>query len=502
MGNNSQTQYLGKLHHPAIGVRLPEIFLNGILNSLEKNHTAGTLMLSFGRETAPEFVINASPGQYPITLGHTGTSIRKYQTMVSEEAKKRNLPVEIEADHLIIIGSATKAVKRIAGVYTEERISQEELKKSLDYNYRCVDEAIETGVVNFFTVDTSDLYWLEADNLSGKQLESEFNRQFNAEQKEIYFSTYRKKFTFSLPAGQNFTLEMGEADIMRLALKFYHSIEVTKQLYDYISTHLNRKFGFEISLDETQAKTRPEELFFYLNEWKKLGHVDYVAPNIGFHKRADYAGDLSELSELVAKDAAIANSFDGALLSIHSGSGTSPYSGKGKGTYNALLKGTGGKLKYKISGVYFELLLEILSSYSSVRQDALPVTSQQRNHPGSAERIPTESNEQNLFKRIFTELLSYLKKEVERDGPLSSPLLRQQLKNFAGEINPRSDFFRFYSYLVLNFRNTEGKRYFRDALIELYQSDTDFHKKVDAEVEALTTRLIEGLKFQNNFKIL
>jgi len=402
--------------------------------------------------------------------------------MAAEEAKKRNLPVEIEADHLIIIGSATKAVKRIAGVYTEEYISQEELKKSLEYNYRCIDEAINTGVVNFFTVDTSDLYWLKADNLSGEELETEFNRQFNAERKEIYLSTYQKKFTFTSPTGKNFAVEINKEKIMQLALKFHKSIEITRQLYNYISSHLGRNFGFEISLDETQAKTRPEELFFYLNEWGKLGRVDYIATNIGFHKRSDYDGDLSQLEKLVENHTAIANSFDGVLLSIHSGSGTSPYSGKGKGTYAALLKGTQGKLKYKISGVYFELLLEILASY------------------------PAKSEERKLFKKIFWELLEYLHKEIESREALDSPLLREQLSDqslaTSHKPNPRADFFRFHSYLVLNFRDRKGKRYFRDALVELYQNDTDFQKKVDAEVEALTTRLIEGLKFQNNLKLL
>ena len=52
---------LGVRRHPAIGIRIPELFLPGILSACSQRNTATGLMLSFGRETAPEEVIDAKP---------------------------------------------------------------------------------------------------------------------------------------------------------------------------------------------------------------------------------------------------------------------------------------------------------------------------------------------------------------------------------------------------------------------------------------------------------
>ena len=67
-------------------------------------------------------------------------------------------------------------------------------------------------------------------------------------------------------------------------------------------------------------------------------------------------------------------------------------------------------------------------------------------------------------------------------------------------MNPRADFFRFHSYLAMNFRDARGKRIYRNRLTTLYDFSKDYRNKVDAEVEALTDRLIEGLKFADNLK--
>jgi len=102
--------YLGSLARPAVGIRIPEILLNGILEACKKRNVAIGFSLSFGRETAPEYVINAAPGKYPIVMGHTGTSITKYALMAAQAAREKGVPVEIEAGHVMIAGSAAEAV--------------------------------------------------------------------------------------------------------------------------------------------------------------------------------------------------------------------------------------------------------------------------------------------------------------------------------------------------------------------------------------------------------
>jgi hypothetical protein len=474
------TQYLGPTRHPAIGIRIPEIFLTGILRAYKKRNVAGGFMLSFGRETAPESVIEAAPGHFEITRGHTGTSIKRYITMGADSATSEGMVVEIEADHLIVIGSSSRAVKRIAGVHEGgAEISEEELERSMQYNLLEVDEALSTGHVNCFTVDTSDLFDLRASSLSVAQLRAAFERTCRGSG-ELLGRYAGRRFAFAGKGKNNLTVTEPEA--MRLALKYGKSILVNGRIYDYIAGRMGMPFGFEISLDETKDRTKEVELLFYLNEWKKTGrHADFVAPNIGFRKRMDFSGDLKSLEEHVARLSAIARSF-GVLLSIHSGSGTTPYSGKGVGTYGALLRGSGGRLKYKISGVYYELLLQILASF------------------------PSRSKERALYNEIFDSVYRYLGDQVRDNGPLASQLLERQLTTYRRQLkeekakarDPRAAFFRFNSYLALNLRDERGRRRFRGGLVRHYGRNLLLKGRVDRETERLTLRLIDGLRFSNN----
>ena len=480
-------RYLGPIAHPAIGVRMPEILLTGILRALKRSRTAGGLMLSFGRETAPRRVIDSPPGVFDITRGHSGTSIARYMTMAAAAASEMGVPVEVEADHLIVVGSVAKAVKRIAGVHEEGRISRRELERSLAYNKEEIDEALSTGVVNAFTTDTSDLIDFNVDGWDDDAVMRRFMHVFKPSERRRLRARYLgKRFTFAAACGNRYSYRLSETEMMRLAVKFRESISTNREIYDYIKRRMRKPFGFEISLDETKELTREVETLFYLSEWKASGaHVDFLAPNIGFLKRRDYRGDLEKLKDRVSRQAAIARKF-GALLSIHSGSGTTPYSGKGRGTYAALLQATGGELKYKISGVYMELLFEILASH------------------------PSRSPERRLYNAIFDAVHKYVRKDLESEGSLSSPLLRQQLQRYdrAAKVrtetrrSPRAEFFRFNSFLALNLRDVTGKRVFRESLVNLYRKDAELQRRIDNEVERLTLRLIRGLHFENNLQKL
>ena len=479
---------LGVVKHPAIGIRVPEILLPGILAAYNRRNVAGGLMLSFGRETAPEKVINAKPGKWEITRGHTGTSIKRYQSMGAKAAQKAGVTVEIEADHLIIIGSATAAVQRIAGYHAQSHISEAELQASLAYNKMAIDEAAKVGVVGCFTTDTSDLFWLEADKLSPRKARKLFEETLTPQQRRKILARYRRPRQLKAAGGRAVSVTISPTQAMRLALKFHRSLQINGEVYSYCKQALgDREFSFEISLDETADMTDPRETLFYLTEWKAMGlPCQYFAPNVGFGKRADFTGDMAGLQRRVRQHHAIAQAVCGALLSIHSGSGTTPCSGKGPGTYEAILAGTGGEVKYKISGVYFELLLEMLADLS------------------------TRNEGRKLYERIFDEVYELLSKQIREGGPLAQPLLIAQMNRYEGAIrrspggkrgrkrDPRADFFRFNSYLALNLRDKRGKRYFRDALIALVKDNDGFRTRFDAEVEVLTLRLIDGLDFANN----
>ncbi|RLE76275.1 MAG: hypothetical protein DRZ80_01325 [Thermoprotei archaeon] len=474
--------YLGPVGHPALGIRIPEILLPGILKAFKKRNVAGGLMLSFGRETAPEWVINAPYGKYEITQGHTGTSIRKYMTMAAKASIREGLIVEIEADHLTIAPSSAEAVKRISEVKYEYRMSKEELEKSINYVKAEIDEAVSTGYVNFYTIDTCFLIDYSVKNLGHEQVKSMFFEIFGDCAKDILKRYSSREYIFIGELGIPYKYNFSQEEVMKFAIKYAESLKATKLIYDYIKSKMTKPFGVEIAFDETPVLTDPKEMLFYMKELWEMGiRPDFIAPNIGFKKRKDYSGDLKSLERRVDRLSAIAKSF-GSLISIHSGSGTTPYSGKGIGTYEALLKATGGAIKYKISGVYIELLFDLLASY------------------------PKGTRQRELFETIFDNVYDFLKKQIEQDGILASPELKAQLELYEKEVSTgvreekdsRADFFRYYSFIALNLRDSEDRRFLRESIVELYNEDVEFRERYDKEVEALTLRLIDGLKYENN----
>lgn len=482
--NYSINMYLGPIHHPAIGIRIPEILLKGILSAFKKRNTVGTLMLSFVRETAPEYVINAPPGVYDITRGHTGTSIRKYMTLAHDVAEEMGVQVEIEADH-ITVTSPSKAVKRIVGVKVEYGLSDEELKESMDYIRTEIEEAVQTGYVDFFTIDTCEMVRLEVDSMDSRSVEERFKDTVPKEEAENLMKRYiGRNFVFIGSSGRPFHLNFSKIDVMRLALKYLDSLDLALKMYRMICEEMKkirRPFGIEVAFDELPELTKEKDLYFYLRElWDRGLSIDFIAPNIGFKKRKDYEGDLVELRDRVERLSSIARSF-GTLLSFHSGSGSGPFTGKGKGVYEALLEATGENLKYKVSGVYIELLFKIMESY------------------------PKGTRPRNLYERIFEDVYNYLKDCVEEERELSSPLLKRMIKEYEDRGKPTNSeepIFKYFSFISLNLRDSSGRRYLREEIVNLYEEDENFREKFDKEVERLTLHMIEGLNFIDNVKRL
>jgi tagaturonate epimerase len=90
----------------------------------------------------------------------------------------------------------------------------------------------------------------------------------------------------------------------------------------YISTHA-QSYEFEISVDETDEITSPEEHFFIVNELHRLGiKIIGLAPRFPgkFEKGVDYIGDRVELESALNKHAAVLDTFSDYKISLHSGS--------------------------------------------------------------------------------------------------------------------------------------------------------------------------------------
>jgi len=120
------------------------------------------------------------------------------------------------------------------------------------------------------------------------------------------------------------TIELGENTLLRAACKYGKALAYVAELYRHLVHKIgDQPFEVEVSVDETETTTSPEEHFFIASELKQLG-VEWVslAPRyVGrFEKGVDYIGDLAQFEAQVAQHAAIARACGPYKLSIHSGS--------------------------------------------------------------------------------------------------------------------------------------------------------------------------------------
>ncbi len=468
--------------HPAMGIRLPDIVVPPILKAFKLRDVAGTLMLSYHRETAPTDVIES--GKY-VFLGHTGTSIREYVSKASKYADGYGVIIEVEADHVSLMSSPERAIKRITGGGFEYGLSDEEIKSSLNYIEREFKEVAEVGGVDFVTIDTCELIDLGIDGLSKEEIMSRYESEIDeGTRRELERRYVGRRFKFFLSNGELLEIKFSIEDVARLSLKFLKSIEYVPKVVDVIRKYLSgREFGIEVALDEVPQVTKPKEMLFYLSELSRLGiDIDFVAPNVGFKKREDFIGDLSSLKGTIDELNAIAKSF-GALISFHSGSGAHPYSDKGVGTWYAIREVTGGAIKYKVSGVYIQLLLEVMS------------------------RFPNGSEVRKLYEEIFDAVLNEVRRYVRGKVGLYSPHLEEMLRDYEVTVSkdpsrardPRANFFRHYFFLFQALMDSRGVRYLREKLLDLYSRSEDLRREYEREATELTLRIIDKLGFQGNY---
>ena len=473
--------YLGKIPRPAYGIRLPDIVAPALLKSFKRLNVLGTLMLSYHRETAPKNVIESRDPRY-FYFGHTGTSIEEYISKARRFADELSIPIEIEADHVSIMGSVERAIKRIAGAGFEGGLSDDEIRTSLSYIEEEFREVSRVGGVDFVTIDTCELVDLRVDGMDEKEVLSEYENRIESDVRRELEKRYLGKVYTFLGSDRVVWFKIDRVELARLSLKYLKSIEYVVQIVDIVRRYNGKEFGIEIALDELPEITKVKDMFFYLNELRVRGvDIDFVAPNIGFAKREDYRGDLNQLLERV-RTLHIVSSSLGAYLSIHSGSGAHPYSDKGFGVWHVLRQATGGMLKYKMSGVLIQLLLEVMASFP----------------PGSKPR--------RLYEEIFDSVIQHLKKEIESKRGLASPALERMVREYEEAVakgalptrDPRSEVFRHYFFVFQTLRDETGRRWLREAVLELYSENEDLRKAYEKEVLDLVERQCRALGYVDN----
>lgn len=119
-------------------------------------------------------------------------------------------------------------------------------------------------------------------------------------------------------------LILTEEGLLRAACKYGRAIAHLARLYRHLVRVVGgRPYELEVSVDETDTPTRPEEHFYIASELKRLG-VEWVslAPRyVGrFEKGVEYIGDLNRFEVDFARHVAIAQALGPYKLSLHSGS--------------------------------------------------------------------------------------------------------------------------------------------------------------------------------------
>jgi hypothetical protein len=119
-------------------------------------------------------------------------------------------------------------------------------------------------------------------------------------------------------------LTMDTEHLLRAACKYGRALAHLAAMYRHLLSAIgDNPFELEVSVDETETPTKPEEHLYIANELKRLG-VEWVslAPRyIGrFEKGVDYIGDLARFEEDFSWHVAIAKAMGPYKLSLHSGS--------------------------------------------------------------------------------------------------------------------------------------------------------------------------------------
>lgn len=159
---------------------------------------------------------------------------------------------------------------------------------------------------------------------------------------------------------ERYTLQFDELTFLRAACKYAGAIRHTAELYRYLAARLHpSQWEMEVSVDETETPTSPEEHFFIATELARLGvrWVSLAPRYIGrFEKGVDYIGSLDDFEADFARHAAIARALGPYKLSLHSGSDKFRI-------YPIVARYAGDRLHLKTAGTSY---LEALRTVASV----------------------------------------------------------------------------------------------------------------------------------------
>ena len=257
--------------------------------------------------------------------------------------------------------------------------------------------------------------------------------------------------TFAIEEG--LTLAFDLETLLRAAAKYGWALAHVAELYRYLAETMGEApFEVEVSVDETDTTTSPEEHFFIASELKRLG-LEWVslAPRyVGrFEKGVDYIGDLDAFDQAVAKHAAIARRCGPYKLSIHSGSDKFSI-------YPIVARHTAGLAHLKTAGTsYLEALRAIATIDPWLFRDILDFA----------------------FERYETDKATYHVSADPSLAPHSSSLADGELTSVLDNFHARQMLHVTFGS-VLTTRDGDGRFVFRDRFFAALESDEEAYYRV------------------------
>ncbi len=167
----------------------------------------------------------------------------------------------------------------------------------------------------------------------------------------------------------DFALSFNRETLWRAVAKYGRAVAHTVRMYRHLVQVMgNRPLELEVSVDETETPTSPQEHLFVAGELQRLG-VEWVslAPRyIGrFEKGVDYIGNLNEFEVELARHAAVARRLGPYKLSLHSGSDKFSI-------YPIIARHAGGLVHLKTAGTsYLEALRAVAGVDPGLFRDVL-----------------------------------------------------------------------------------------------------------------------------------
>jgi hypothetical protein len=257
--------------------------------------------------------------------------------------------------------------------------------------------------------------------------------------------------TFAIES--DYTLAFDETSLLRAAGKYGKALAHVTGLYRYLKQAMqDEPFEVEVSVDETDTTTSPEEHFFIASELRRLG-VSWVslAPRyVGrFEKGVDYIGDLEAFDAAVAKHAAIARCCGPYKLSIHSGSDKFSI-------YPAIARRTNGLVHLKTAGTsYLEALRAIAEVDPELFRAILRFSFERYDEDKATYHVSAEPE------------------EALRPGDVADDELARVLDNFH---NRQMLHVTFGS--VLTERFSSGEYHFRDRFFDVLRANEETYYRV------------------------